>query len=174
MDEPRQHPSAFALTAWHLGEVDVDLVHPPVFHDRRDVRDDGFEALGIVPVLRKVHRQQHRLRTQLRGFHQPHGRAHAELACRIGGGGDHAAPGVVAQQRKFSHWNFVQRPAGVTQHQVLVSLAPPAANHHRQALELRVAQQLHRRVKRIHVQVRDAAQCHGLLAKTFKCVSLAP
>jgi hypothetical protein len=33
----------------------------------------------------------------------------------------------------------------------------PAADHHRQALELRVAQQLDGRVERVHVEVGDAA-----------------
>jgi hypothetical protein len=41
--QPRQHPPAFALTARHGGEVDVHLVHPPVFHDGCNVGDDGLE-----------------------------------------------------------------------------------------------------------------------------------
>ena len=41
--------------------------------------------------------------------------------------------------------------------QQVVFSPPPAAYHHRPPLELRVAQQLHRRVKRVHVQVGDAA-----------------
>ena len=31
------------LAAFHVGEVDVHLVHPPVFHLRGDGRDDGLE-----------------------------------------------------------------------------------------------------------------------------------
>ena len=161
LDQARQHPPAFALAAGYLGKVDVHLVHPPVFHQRGDVGDDGFKALRVMPVLRKVHRQQHRLRAQLGRFHQAHGRAHTKLARRVGGCGNDAAPGVVAQQRKFGNRDVVQGPAGVAQHQVFVNLAPPATDHHRQALELRVAQQLHRRVKRVHIQVGDAAQRHA-------------
>jgi hypothetical protein len=44
-----------------------------------------------------------------------------------------------------------------------VVFTPPApANHHGQAFELRVAQQLDGRVKSIHVEVRDTTQGGGL------------
>ena len=42
--------------------------------------------------------------------------------------------------------------------QQFIHLAAPAANHHRQTLELRVAQQLHGGEEGVHVQVGDAAQ----------------
>ena len=72
LDQSRQHPTAFALATGHLGKVDVHLIHPPVFHDRRDLGNDRFESLRIVPVLCKVHRQQNRLRTEFGGLHEPH------------------------------------------------------------------------------------------------------
>ena len=36
--------AAFALAAGYFGEVNVDLVHTAVFHDRGDLGDDGLEA----------------------------------------------------------------------------------------------------------------------------------
>ena len=45
--------------------------------------------------------------------------------------------------------------------QQIVFTPPTTANDHRQAFELRVAQQLHRRIKRVHVQVGNAAGKRG-------------
>jgi hypothetical protein len=42
--------------------------------------------------------------------------------------------------------------------QQFIHLAPPAPNHHGQALELRVAQQFDRCEKGIHIEMGDAAQ----------------
>jgi hypothetical protein len=50
----------------------------------------------------------------------------------------------------------VQGPITVVGYQGFVIRPASTANHHRQAFELRVAQQFHRRVKRVHVQVRNA------------------
>ena len=108
LDQAGQHPSAVALAARHIGEVDVDLVHTAVFHQRGDVGDDGFEAARIVPVLVKIHRQQNRFGAQLGGFHQAHGRADAEFARRVGGGGDHAATGVTSDAREKIQRNVRQ------------------------------------------------------------------
>ena len=93
-----------------------------------------------MPVLRKVHRQQYGLRAKFGRLHQAHGRAHTKLAGRIGGRRDNAAAGVVAQQRKLGHRDFMQSAAGIAQHQVFVNLAAPATNDHGQTLELWVAQ----------------------------------
>ena len=52
-------------------------------------------------------------------------------------------------------------PPSGTVAQGLVDLAAPAADHHRQALELRVAQQFDRCVEGVHVEVGDAANRCG-------------
>jgi hypothetical protein len=72
MPESRQHPAPLALATRHVGEIDVDLVYAPVFHERRDVGDDGFEALGVMAVLREVHGKQDGIRTQFGRLHHPH------------------------------------------------------------------------------------------------------
>jgi hypothetical protein len=77
----------------------------------------------------------------------------------IGGGGDDAAADVVLQQRKGIGRDARQRPVGVARQQHLVDLAPAAADDHRQALQLRIAQQFDGREERVHVEVGDAA--HG-------------
>ena len=108
LDQPGQHAPAFALAAGHVGEVDVDLVHAAVLHDGCDVGDDAFEGARKVSVTVKIHRQQDGLRAELGGFHQPHGRADAKLPGRIGGGGDHAAPGVAFDAREKVDRDAVQ------------------------------------------------------------------
>ena len=133
--------------AGDLRQVDVDLVDAAVLDVRRDLGDRGLEEARIVPVLVEVGRQQHRVGRQQRGLHQAHARMHAEVARRVGGGGDHAAAGVAAQRRE------TQAAVG----QAFGLMAPPAADHHRQPAQLRVAQQLDRRVERVHVEVGDPA-----------------
>ena len=89
----------------------------------------------------------------------------AEGTRRVAGGGDDAAAHVVLQPRKKVDRNVGQvgrrpRALGALGVQALAQLvlAPScAADHHRQALELRVAQPLDRRVERVHVEVGDAA-----------------
>ena len=169
LDQARQHPPTFALATGHVSKVDVDLVHAPVLHDGRDVEDDAFEGAREMPVALKVHRQQEGLRAKLGGFHQAHGRADAKLPRRIGGGGDDAAPGVALDAREKVHRDAVQpfgkslfgpfaiRVGRLQLAQQVVFFAAAAANDHRQALELRVAQQLAGRVKGVHVEVGDAA-----------------
>ena len=73
LNEPSQHPATFSLASRHLGEIDVNLVHTAIFHERRNVCDDAFEYLGEVTVLVKVHRQQNGLRAKLGSFHEAHG-----------------------------------------------------------------------------------------------------
>ncbi|OIQ64687.1 hypothetical protein GALL_537610 [mine drainage metagenome] len=161
LDQAGQHPAAFALAAGDLGEVNVDLIDTPVFNLWRNVGNDALEEAGVVPVLGKIDRQQNRLRTQLGRFHQAHGRADAKLACRIGGGGDDPAPGVIGQAGKVFYRDFAGWPMRVGLLQSLVDSPPGTANDHRQAFELRVAQQLHRGVKGIHVEVGNSAHDDG-------------
>ncbi|MEY4026645.1 MAG: hypothetical protein RLZZ329_365 [Pseudomonadota bacterium] len=122
-----------------------------------------------MPIAVKVHGQQDGLRAELGRFHQPHGRADAELPGRIGGGGDHAAPGVAFDAREKIHRDAVQ-PFGkcgfgpfavwvsrLQLAQQVVFFAAATANDHRQTFELRVAQQLAGGVKSVHVEVGNAA-----------------
>ena len=51
-------------------------------------RNHLLEQARVAAVFIKIHGQKNRLRTQLRGLHQAHGRVHAKLARRIAGGGD--------------------------------------------------------------------------------------
>ncbi|MNV93055.1 hypothetical protein D3C71_1877010 [compost metagenome] len=85
------------LPAIDMGEIDVHLVHAPVFHLRRNGGDDGLELARKLPVARKIHRQQNRLRTQLGRLHHAHGRAHPKGARLVGGRGDHPAPNIVLE-----------------------------------------------------------------------------
>jgi len=151
LDQSRQHPAALALPTGHLGEIDVHLVHATVFHHRGDLGDLLLEQARVLAVLVKIHRQQDGLRAQPGRLHQPHGRTHTELSRGIGRGRDHAPPGVARQAGK----RFERQGGTRRQHGIL--LAAPATDHHGQPLELRIAQQLDRRIKRIHVQVRNAA-----------------
>jgi len=160
LDQSRQHPATFALTTGYIGKVDVDLVDAAIFHLRGNVEDDVLESARVAAVLGKIDRQQDRLRTQPGGLHQTHGRAHPRLACRIRGGGDHAAPGIAGQPGKSVQRNAGQRPFGVCAQQGVVDRASTPSNHHGQPVELRVAQQLHRGIKGVHVQMSDTAN-HG-------------
>ena len=118
-----------------------------------------------MPVLVKIHRQQNRLRAQLGGFHQTHGRADAEFAGGVGGSGDHAATCIAGDTREKFKRNFCKmlsspflfRVGGRQFAQQIVRLATAPANHHWQAFELRIAQQLDGGIKRIHVKVGYAA-----------------
>ena len=156
LDALGQYPATIFLAAGDFGEVDVHLIHPAVFHHRRDAGDDGLEQARIVAITVEVHRQQNRLRTQPRRLHHAHGRAHAKGARRVSGGGDHTAAGVVAEPVERLDRNLgVALAVLLTQRQIVAARA--AANHHRQPLELRIAQQLDGREKGIHIEVGDAA-----------------
>jgi hypothetical protein len=91
LNQPCQHTPAFALAARYVGEVDVDLVYPTVFHEWRNVGDDGFEALRVVAVLVKVDGQQDGVWAEFGGLHHTHGRAHTKFTRCVGGGGDDAS-----------------------------------------------------------------------------------
>ena len=140
------------LRAGQVAEVDVDLVDAAVFDQRRHLGHGGLELARVVAVLLEVHRQQHGVRRQRGRLHQAHAGVHAVVARRVGGGGGHAAAGVAGQG------GIAARAVG-QQHRLV---APPAADHHRLAEEVGVAQQLHRRIEGVHVEVGDpAAGGHG-------------
>ena len=165
LNEPGQNSAAFALAARHLREVDVHLVHTAVFHEGCDVGDDAFEDSGVVAVLVKVDGQQNGLGTQLGRFHEAHGGANAKLPRRISCGGNDPAACVALDAREKIKRNFrkiVRRPLIVwvcraQSPQQVIFFAPATANDHRQALQLGVAQQLDRRVKRVHVEVGNSS-----------------
>ena len=150
-----QHAAAVQLAIRHLGEIDIDLVDAAVLHHRGDAGDDGLEASRKIPVALKIGRQQDCVRAEPCRLHQAHGRTDAKLACRVGGGGDDAAPGIAAQARELFQRNLVQ-PAGPGQLQRVVRVVAAAADDHGQITQLRVAQQFDRGKERIHVQMRDA------------------
>lgn len=134
-----------------------DLVDAAVLHQRRDLADHGLEGARAAPDLVEVDRQQDGVGAKPGGLHQPHGRAYAELACGIGRRRDDAAPDIVAQAREVGQRDLGQRQAGMRGQQRIVRAPASAAYDQRQALELRIAQQLDRREKGIHVEVGDAA-----------------
>ena len=96
------------------------------------------------------------LRRELGGLHQAHARSHPVIACRVGGGGDHAAALVGGQRGELAR-------AVVAQVRLV---APAAADDHRLPGQLGVAQQLDRRVEGVYVEVGDpvpyGGQGHGV------------
>ena len=139
------------LRARHLGQVEVDLVDAPVFHHRGDLDHGGLEQARVAAVLVEIRGQQDGIGRQGRGLHQAHGRVHAKGAGRVGGGGDHAAAGVMAEGGKAQRTIWLR----------LGLVAAPPADDHRLAGELRVAQQFNGRVEGVHVQVGDPASAHA-------------
>ena len=181
LDQPRQRPPAVPLATGHVGEVDVHLVNAPVFYLRRDLGNLAFEQARKAPDFVKIDRQHDGLRAQLGRLHQAHGRTDAKLPRRIGRGGDHAPANVIFEQRKFVHRNETQRPFAMLGQQRRINRAPPAANHHRQALELWITQQLDRCKECIHVEMGDApgqGRCLGggccrLWSHDWNCAALS-
>ena len=81
---------------------------------------------------------------------------HTHRARFIGRGRDNAAPGVIAQPRELPQ----DRPAGRID--CLHRLVPAStANDDGPTPQLRVAQQLDRRIERVHVKMRDQALGHA-------------
>ena len=144
----RQHSTAVSLAAIRVREIDIDLIDAAIFDHRREVRDLGLEFARVMAVLVEIHRQQDGVRAKLCCLHQPHGRVHTKLARRIGSGGDHPTPRIVAQPRKRR---------GVGRCADVVHSSPAAADDHRQAAKLRISQQFDRGIERVHVQMRDAS-----------------
>ena len=107
------------------GKVDVSLVDRGHFDDGRIFREDRRDAVAPLAVEFVVAFEKHRLRTKLRRGAQRHRRVHAESPRFIARGGNHAA---------------------------LIALA---ADHNRQAFQIRPRQQLHRHEKCVHVDVEN-------------------
>ena len=143
-----QRASALALPARHVGEVNVNLIHAPVFHHGRKFTHDVFEAARVIAVLVEIHRQQNRVRAQLCRFHHTHGRAHTKCTRRIRGRGDHTASGVAADERKHVYRNlgqvfvrpFTLRLCDAHACQQIILAASAAADDHRQPFELWITQ----------------------------------
>jgi hypothetical protein len=96
----------------------------------------------------EIDRQQDRVGRQAGRVHDAHRRRDAESACLVGGGGDDATAGIVAQAGKAA--------TAVGQQKRLLRIA--TADHHRPTAQFRVAQQLYRGIEGVHVEVRDAAR----------------
>ena len=75
----------------HVGEVDVDLVDAVILDPRRDRAHRVLEEPRILAVGIEIDGQQHRVRRELRGLHEPHRRMQAEGAGLVGRGRDDAA-----------------------------------------------------------------------------------
>jgi hypothetical protein len=135
------------LGTGHVGEVDVDLVDAPVFDLWCQAPHGGLEQARVPAVFVEVHWQQHRLGCELRGLHDAHARVGTQGPRLVGGGGDHAAAGIVGQARKATR--AVGRP-----HRRMGSAS---ANDHRLPAKLGIAQEFHRRVERVHVEMGDEA-----------------
>jgi hypothetical protein len=133
-----------------VAQVDVDLVDAAVFYFWCDACHRRLEQAGIMTVGLEVDRQQDCIRCQPGSLHHAHRRKNAERACFIGGGGDHAAPDVVAEAEKAS--TSVGQTFGL--------LIATAADDHGQATQFGVAQEFDRRIEGVHVEMGDAARWH--------------
>ena len=134
-----------------LGQIDVDLIDPAVFDVRRDRAHRLLEQTRVAPVFVEIGGKQQRVRSELRCFHERHAGAHAESTRFVGGGRNDAAALVSAQRRHSGTRRFG------------VDASAASADDQRLAAKLRIAQQLDRRIERIHVEVRDETSCllHG-------------
>ena len=130
-----------------LGQIDIDFVYTAVFDYRCDRAYCSLEKTGILSVLVEIDRQQHGVRGKCRCLHHAHARVHAERTCFVSAGGDHAAAGVVAQPCVFA--------GAVRACRRLV--APAAPDSDRLTAQIRVTQQLDRRVESVHVEVSNEA-----------------
>ncbi len=115
--------------AFHLGEIDVNLIDAAIFDRVHLAGERRLEQLRVAAILVEIDWQKHAGRAQVERFAQRHAGADAEGARLVGGGGDHTAA---------------------------VRLAA-TADRHRQAAQRRAPQQLDRRIEGIHVEVGDAA-----------------
>jgi len=138
------------LSPGHVGEVDVGLVDAAVLDLRRDLGHRRLEQSRVATVLVEVGRQQHHLGRERRGLHEAHARMHTQRPCLVRGGRDDTPSRVLDQPSVTA--------GAVGQQLGLMPVA--AADHHRLTAQVRVAQQLHRRVEGVHVEVGDVAG-HG-------------
>ena len=164
--QPRgQRTSAVLLNACHLRQVDEHLVDAPILHHRCFGQDDRLEGLREAAVPIEIGWQQDGLRAQVGAPGQPHARTQPELPGSIGGGGGHASAPVVAQPGEMVRVDGLQcvrspwaaRMALVDVGHQFLGCHSPAADHHRQGLQLRILQQRHRGEESIHVQMGDAS-----------------
>ena len=160
-----QRTSAVLLNACHLRQVDEHLVDAPILHHRRFGQDDRLEGLREAAVPIEIGRQQDGLRAQVGAPGQPHARTQPELPGSIGGGGGHASAPVITQSGEMGGVDGLQcvrspwaaRMARVDVGHQFLGCHSPAADHHRQGLQLRILQQRHRGEEGIHVQMGDAS-----------------
>ena len=137
--------TGIVVDSGQVAQVGVDLVDAAILDQRRDLAHRALEQARVLAVLVEVDRQQHRVRREHCRLHHPHRREHAELARLVSAGRDDAAADVVAQRRELARAVGAQpRLARTT-----------AADDHRAAAQLGIAQQLDRRIEGVHVDVGD-------------------
>src|SRR3989338_104399 len=99
-------------------------------------------AIGI-----EVDWQQNGIRGQLRRLHDAHAGEHAERTRLVSRGRDDAAPDIVPQTGK---------PAAAVRLLCWLMITA-SADHHWQAAQFGITQQIDRRVEGVHVEMRNAA-----------------
>ncbi len=130
-----------------FGEIDINFIDAHVLDDGTQMGHGLLEAGRILAVGLEIGWQQDTIGRQPGGLHDAHGGKHAERARRIGGGGDDAAPHVVAHARKLPR-------AILLQHGLL---QPAAADDDGFAAQFRILQQFDGGKEGIHVQVGNPA-----------------
>ena len=131
--------------AGDVRQVDVDLVYAAILDVRGDHGHRRLEAPGVAAIFVEVGGQQDGVGGKCGCLHETHGGIHAQAPRRVVRRGRDAAPDVLAQTGEVLEVS--SRPWAGT---------PSATDHHRQALELRVAEQFDGCVKGIHVQMSNA------------------
>ena len=102
-------------------------------------------AVGV-----EIDRQHDGIGRERRGLHHSHRRMDAERACLVGRRRDHAAARIVGERREAARHRMGD---GIDALDGPVRL--PTADDDRPAAQFRIAQQLDRRVERVHVEVGD-------------------
>ena len=120
----------FAGLRFQRCQIEIDLVDAAVFDRIGHLPDCSLELARDHAVALEIDRQKDAVRAFSRRNRQWHARVDAECACFIRGGRHHAAAGRITTP----------------------------ADGHRAAAQVRTAQQFDRRVKGIHVEMRNAAR----------------
>ncbi len=125
-------------------EVDVDLVDAAILDLGRDRAHGRLEQLRVALVRVEVGRQADRIGREPRRLHEPHAGIHAERARFVSCGRRDSASDVFAQRRE-----------ALLSGRRVARLAPAAADDDGAAAQFRIAQELDRRIERVHVEMCD-------------------
>ena len=147
-----------------VGQVDVDLVDAAILDVRGDRANGGLEQARIVTVRVEVDRQQDRIGCQRGRLHHAHRRMQAQRARFVRRRRDDAAPRVATERRERAH-DVVRQRVDVFGR----LMATAAADDDGFAAQLGIAQELDRRVERIHVEMCDErfAGGHRSIGRAF-------